>query len=93
MNGELLKAAEQGRFEALLTTDKNMDAQQNLKTRAIAASRRLITDDGNWSLSGAPVSARGNNPMGRYPAEHFQFRAAKNSAATSATARCFPSTS
>ena len=40
MNGELLKAAEQGRFEALLTTDKNMDAQQNLKTRAIAASRQ-----------------------------------------------------
>lgn len=35
-NGDLLNAAEQAGFEVLLTTDKNMVAQQSLKTRAIA---------------------------------------------------------
>jgi hypothetical protein len=35
-NGELLKAAEQAGFDLLLTTDKNMAAQQNLKGRKIA---------------------------------------------------------
>lgn len=35
-NGELLKAAEQAGFDILLTTDKNMASQQNLKTRTIA---------------------------------------------------------
>jgi hypothetical protein len=36
VNGELLKAAEQAGFEILLTTDKNIVAQQNLKDRTIA---------------------------------------------------------
>ena len=36
VNGELLKAAEQAGFEVLLATDKNMAAQQNLKSRTIA---------------------------------------------------------
>ena len=35
-NGELLKAAEKAGFEVLLTTDKNMVSQQNLKSRTIA---------------------------------------------------------
>ena len=34
VNGELLYSAEQAGFDVLLTTDKNMVAQQNLKTRA-----------------------------------------------------------
>jgi len=33
VNGELLKASEEAGFEILLTTDKNMAAQQNLKSR------------------------------------------------------------
>lgn len=35
-NGELLVAAEQAGFELLLTTDKNLRYQQNLKERTIA---------------------------------------------------------
>jgi len=36
VNGDLLKAAEEAGFEVLLTTDKNMAAQQALKSRPIA---------------------------------------------------------
>ena len=36
VNGELLKAAEDAGFDLLLTTDKNMKYQQNLKDRRIA---------------------------------------------------------
>jgi hypothetical protein len=36
VNGELLKAAEEAGFEVLITTDKNMVTQQNLKGRVIA---------------------------------------------------------
>jgi hypothetical protein len=35
-NGELLKAAEDSGFDVLLTTDKNIRYQQNLKGRRIA---------------------------------------------------------
>jgi len=35
-NGELLKAAEDAGFDVLLTTDKNIQYQQNLKGRRIA---------------------------------------------------------
>src|SRR5258707_14471733 len=35
-NGELLKAAEEAGFDLLLTTDKNIRYQQNLKGRKIA---------------------------------------------------------
>jgi hypothetical protein len=35
-NGDLLKAAEEAGFDLLLTTDKNMRYQQNLKGRKIA---------------------------------------------------------
>jgi hypothetical protein len=36
VNGELIAAAEAAGFELLLTTDKNMRYQQNLKGRKIA---------------------------------------------------------
>jgi len=35
-NGDLLKAAEEAGFEALLTTDTNLPHQQNLKGRKLA---------------------------------------------------------
>ena len=35
-NGDLLTAAEQAGFDVLLTTDKNLQYQQNLKRRKIA---------------------------------------------------------
>lgn len=35
-NGELLDAAEKGRFEVFVTTDTNLQYQQNLKSRRIA---------------------------------------------------------
>jgi hypothetical protein len=47
VNGELLKAAEEAGFEVLLTTDKNMKAQQNLKTRAIAI---VVLGNSQWRI-------------------------------------------
>jgi len=35
-NGELIDAAEQAGFDPIVTTDKNIRYQQNLKTRKIA---------------------------------------------------------
>jgi hypothetical protein len=47
VNGELLKAAETGGFEVLLTTDKNMVSQQNLKTRRIAI---VVLGNSRWRI-------------------------------------------
>jgi len=46
-NGELLKAAEDGGFDVLLTTDKNMVSQQNLKTRKIAI---VVLGNSQWRI-------------------------------------------
>jgi len=45
VNGELLKAAEAAGFEVLLTTDKNIAAQQNLKGRMIAI---VVLGNSQW---------------------------------------------
>ena len=47
VNGELLKAAEQAGFEVLLTTDKNMASQQNLKSRTIAI---VVLGNSQWRI-------------------------------------------
>jgi hypothetical protein len=47
VNGELLKAAEDAGFELLLTTDKNMAAQQNLKVRTIAI---VVLGNSQWRI-------------------------------------------
>ena len=44
-NGALLDAAEAGAFEILLTTDKNMQYQQNLQKRKIAI---VVLGVGRW---------------------------------------------
>jgi len=46
-NGELLKAAEEAGFEVLLTTDKNMAAQQNLRGRTIAI---VVLGNSQWRI-------------------------------------------
>jgi hypothetical protein len=46
-NGELLRAAEQAGFQVLLTTDKNMASQQNLKSRAIAI---VVLGNSQWRI-------------------------------------------
>lgn len=46
-NGQLLKAAEEAKFAVLLTTDKNMTAQQNMKDRAIAI---VVLGNSQWRL-------------------------------------------
>jgi hypothetical protein len=46
-NGELLKAAEGAAFEILLTTDKNIRFQQNLKKRTIAI---VVLGNSRWQL-------------------------------------------
>ena len=46
-NGDLLKAAEGEGFEVLVTTDKNMQYQQNFSTRKIAI---VVLGKGNWPL-------------------------------------------
>ena len=47
INGELLRAAEQGGFDLLLTTDKNLVYQQNLENRRIAI---VALGRNRWSL-------------------------------------------
>jgi hypothetical protein len=47
VNGELLKAAEEAGFEVLITTDKNMVARQNLKSRAIAI---VVLGNSQWRI-------------------------------------------
>lgn len=46
-NGDLLKEAEAAGFDVLVTTDRNMRHQQNLKGRRIAI---VILGSGRWSL-------------------------------------------
>jgi hypothetical protein len=53
-NGELLKEAEAAGFEVLITTDKNIRYQQNLKGRKIAL---VVLGQGRWSLIRHYVSA------------------------------------
>ena len=47
VNGDLLKVAEHAGFDLLLTTDKNMVAQQNLKTRTIAL---VVLGNSQWRI-------------------------------------------
>ena len=47
VNGELLKAAEESGFEVLLTTDKNISAQQNLNARVIAI---VVLGNSQWRI-------------------------------------------
>ena len=61
-NGELLNAAEEAGFDLLLTTDRRIRYQQNLKTRRIALV--VLTGSTKWSLVrqhadriGLPVAA------------------------------------
>jgi len=46
-NGALLTAAEEAGFEVLITTDKNMVTQQNLKSRAIAI---VVLGNSQWRI-------------------------------------------
>jgi hypothetical protein len=47
INGELLKVAEEAGFEVLLTTDKNMASQQNLKGHRIAV---VVLGNSQWRI-------------------------------------------
>jgi hypothetical protein len=49
-NGELLRAAEMAGFDVLLTTDKNLVYQQNIKGRKIAI---VILGHARWSATRA----------------------------------------
>ncbi|MBI3472179.1 MAG: hypothetical protein HY013_12555 [Candidatus Solibacter usitatus] len=46
-NGELLRVAEEAGFDVLLTTDKNLAYQQNLKDRKIAI---VVLGRSRWSI-------------------------------------------
>lgn len=54
-NGELLLAAEQAGFDLLLTPDKNMRYQQNLKDRKM---RRWGADDQRWAVACPDIARR-----------------------------------
>jgi len=47
VNGELLRAAEEADSEVLVTTDKNMASQQNLKGRIIAI---VVLGNSQWRI-------------------------------------------
>ena len=51
VNGELLRVAEQAGFQVLLTTDKNMAAQQNLRGRTVALWSSGIRNGGSCSVT------------------------------------------
>ena len=53
-NGELLIAAEEAGFDVLLTTDKNLRYQQNLKARRIAI---VVLGKGGWRLIRPVISS------------------------------------
>ena len=46
-NGELIDAAEQAGFEVMVTTDKNIRYQQNLKARKIAL---VVHEHSQWPM-------------------------------------------
>jgi predicted nuclease of predicted toxin-antitoxin system len=46
-NGELIEAAEQAGFELIVTTDKNIRYQQNLKSRKIAL---VVLEHSQWPM-------------------------------------------
>jgi len=46
-NGELIGAAEQAGFEVMVTTDKNIKHQQNLKARKIAL---VVLEHSQWPM-------------------------------------------
>jgi len=46
-NGELLRQAEAAKFEVMVTCDKNISYQQNLKERVIAV---IVLSTNDWSL-------------------------------------------
>jgi hypothetical protein len=46
-NGELIDAAEQAGFELMVTTDKNIRYQQNLKARTIAL---VVLEHSQWPM-------------------------------------------
>ena len=47
VNGELIDVAEQAGFEVMVTTDKNIRYQQNLKTRRIAL---VVLGQSQWPM-------------------------------------------
>jgi predicted nuclease of predicted toxin-antitoxin system len=47
VNGELLKAAAEAGFEVLVTTDKNMVTQQNLRGRSISI---VVLGNSQWKI-------------------------------------------
>jgi hypothetical protein len=46
-NGELIDVAEQAGFEVIVTTDKNIQYQQNLKSRKIAL---VVLEHSQWPM-------------------------------------------
>ena len=48
VNSELLNAAEEAGFEVLITTDKNIASQQNLRGRAIAI---VVLSNSQWRVA------------------------------------------
>jgi hypothetical protein len=46
-NGELIDAAEQAGFEVMVTTDKNIRYQQNLRARRIAL---VVLENSQWPM-------------------------------------------
>lgn len=47
LNGELLRVAEQSGFDVLVTTDKNLAYQQNLRKRKIAI---VVLGQSRWNM-------------------------------------------
>lgn len=75
-NGELLSQAEAAGFEVMVTTDKNISYQQNLRERKIAI---VVLGKGRWSLIephvGEVVAAVNASSTGSYTEVDIPFEA------------------
>jgi hypothetical protein len=74
-NGDLIEAAETAGFDVLVTTDKNIRYQQNLKTRRIAL---VVLAHSQWpmvKLVAATIAAAVNAAVpGSYVEVHVPFK-------------------
>lgn len=74
-NGDLIEAAEQAGFDVIVTTDKNIRYQQNLKVRRIAL---VVHEYSQWPMvklvAGSIVAAVNSAKPGSYVEVEVPFR-------------------
>jgi len=82
-NGELIRQAEQARYDVLVTADRNMPAQQNIGASSIAGQDvRLASSHGEW------LQSAGGALRARLGSIHVQGRSVTETPRLSKSCRC-----